>query len=126
MRMRTGCSSGVAAERPLSLGSQRRLDGSNPHAVAFQLAELRRELAESSEELGTSLPGEALAKLAEAVRAVDLGEFEAESGPTLEQACAKLAGLLERLRAASFGLSDELQRRFFSHASTPLPLGVGT
>jgi uncharacterized circularly permuted ATP-grasp superfamily protein/uncharacterized alpha-E superfamily protein len=102
------------------------LDGSNPHAVAFQLAELRRELAESSAELGTSLPGEALEKLAEAVRAVDLGEFEAESGPTLEQACAKLAGLLERLRAASFGLSDELQRRFFSHASTPLPLGVGT
>ena len=96
-------------------------DATNPHAVAFQLRELPQHLARTAAELGGAVFGAALGPLAEALRAFPLAGFEAESGAELKIACADLAALLERARAAAFGLSDELQRRFFTHAGTPAP-----
>ena len=32
--------------------------------------------------------------------------------------------LLGRTERAAFGLSDDLQRRFFTHAGTPAPVGI--
>ena len=36
-----------------------------------------------------------------------------------------MAALLARVERAAYELSDELQRRFFTHAGTPAPLGIG-
>ncbi len=99
-------------------------DATNPHAVAFQLRELPQHLARTAAELGGAVFGAALGPLADALRAFPLAGFEAESGAELKIACADLASLLERARSAAFGLSDELQRRFFTHAGTPAPLGA--
>jgi len=98
-------------------------DESNPHAVAFQLAELPRLLEDTAAELGGAVPGADFKPLAVALRADPLAGFEPESGAALERACTDLAALLVRVRRAAFGLSDELQRRFFTHAGTPVPLG---
>jgi hypothetical protein len=68
--------------------------------------------------------GAALGPLARALRTAPLEGFEPEGGAALEKACADLAALLELARGAAFGLSDELQRRFFTHAGTPAPLGA--
>jgi uncharacterized alpha-E superfamily protein len=93
------------------------LDDTNPHAVAFQM----RELA-LGQELDLGLQG--LAPLGEALRNTPLGGFQLEAGQVLEASCAELASLLVRIERVAFGLSDELQRRFFTHAGTPVPVGI--
>ncbi len=99
------------------------LDGENPHAVVFQVRELLRNLAASAEELAAPMPDADLRGLALALSAVDLAAFEAEDGASVEPACAALGKLLSDVRAGAFRLSDDLHRRFFSHAGTPAPLG---
>ena len=99
-------------------------DETNPHAVAFQLRELPDHLERTAAELGGAVMGAALGPLAKALRGMSLAGFEPEGGAALEAACVDLARLLDAARAAAFGLSDELQRRFFTHAGTPAPLGV--
>jgi uncharacterized circularly permuted ATP-grasp superfamily protein/uncharacterized alpha-E superfamily protein len=101
-------------------------DESNPHSVAFQLRELSILLAHTAVELGREVSGDFLAPLAAAFRAAPLDGFEPETGEVLELACRDLALLLGRAEQAAYGLSDELQRRFFSHAGTPAPLGQGS
>ena len=98
-------------------------DETNPHAVAFQLRELPLHLERTAAELGGEAMGAALGPLARALRTAPLEGFEPEGGAALEEACADLAALLELARGAAFGLSDELQRRFFTHAGTPAPRG---
>jgi uncharacterized alpha-E superfamily protein len=104
-------------------------DETNPHAVAFQLAELGAMLDRTAAELGQEVPKAVAVELLEpvrlALRAVGLDGFEQEAGPTVEAAAKNLAALLGRAERAAFGLSDELQRRFFSHAGTPAPVGIG-
>jgi len=93
------------------------LDDTNPHAVAFQLREL---LLIQEPDLGLH----ALAPLGEALRNTPLGGFQSEAGEVLETSCTELASLLLRIERAAFGHSDELQRRFFTHAGTPVPVGI--
>ncbi len=99
-------------------------DQTNPHAIGFQLRELPEDLERTAAELGGAVMGAALGPLGKALRGMSLAGFEPEGGPALEAACLDLARLLDGARAAAFGLSDELQRRFFTHAGTPAPLGV--
>ncbi len=101
-------------------------DESNPHAVAFQLRELWLSVERTAAELGREVSGDVLGPLSLLLRAVSLEGFEPEEGSVLEVSCASLAELLGRAERAAVGLSDELQRRFFSHAGTPAPLGHGT
>lgn len=99
-------------------------DETNPHAVAFQVRELLSTLARVSEELGGDRLGNALAPLALELRRARLDGFEPESGEVLEGACLELAQRLGRIEQVGFSLSDEVQRRFFTHAGTPVPLGI--
>jgi len=93
-------------------------DESNPHAVAFQLRELAISLAAAAGELGHDVPGDVLGPLAARLQGVSLVGFEPEEGELLERSCAELGTLLADTQRAAFALSDELQRRFFSHAGT--------
>lgn len=101
-------------------------DESNPHSVAFQLRELAVAVERTAVELGREVSADVLGPLLGTVRTAPLDGFEPEEGSVLEAACADLALLLGRTERAAVGLSDELQRRFFSHAGTPAPLGQGT
>jgi uncharacterized alpha-E superfamily protein len=101
-------------------------DESNPHSVAFQLRELALSVDRTAVELGREVSSDVVGPLVLAFRDASLGGFEPEEGEVLETACASLSALLSRAERAAFGLSDELQRRFFSHAGTPAPLGQGT
>ena len=94
-------------------------DETNPHAVAFQLRELAVSLTAAAGELGAAVPDDPLAALAARLRAVGLAGFEPEEGELLERSCADLGTLLGDTQRAAFALSDQLQRRFFSHAGTP-------
>ena len=100
-------------------------DESNPHAVAFQLRELWLSVERTAAELGREVTSDGIGPLAVALRSVRLEGFEPEEGSVLEASCKELADLLGRAERAAVGLSDELQRRFFSHAGTPAPLGPG-
>jgi uncharacterized circularly permuted ATP-grasp superfamily protein/uncharacterized alpha-E superfamily protein len=104
-------------------------DETNPHAVGFQLAELGAMLDRTAAELGQDVPKALGAELLEPVRAAlggfGLAGFEQEAGRAVDEAASALAALLGRAERASFALSDELQRRFFSHAGTPAPVGIG-
>lgn len=97
------------------------LDPSNPHAVLFQLDDLLRNLDAAAAELGAAMPDADLRAVRGALEAVDLAAFEPEQGEALEAACAALAGSLGAARSTAFQLSDDLHRRFFSHAGTPAP-----
>jgi uncharacterized alpha-E superfamily protein len=129
------------------------LDGSNPHAVVFQIHDLLKNLDACGEELGAAMPDAELRRLARALDDVDLAAFEVPGaggssrppatpgvvppgkagvevacvppGKTgVEGACTALAALLAEVRAAGFALSDALHRQFFSHAGTPAPTGM--
>lgn len=100
------------------------LDPSNPHAVVFQLRDLLRDLEASAAELESEMPGAELRALGEALSTLDLAAFDPEGDGSIEPAAAALARLLADVRAAAFRLSDDLHRRFFSHAGTPVPLGL--
>ena len=102
-------------------------DETNPHSVHFQVVELVSLLARTATELGQHGPtpsSEELAALAEAWREAPLEGFDHDAGEELEHACFALARLLARAERASLAMSDELQRRFFTHAATPAPLGI--
>jgi uncharacterized alpha-E superfamily protein len=101
-------------------------DESNPHSVVFQLRELSLSMERTAIELGSEVSGDATASIMRALAAIPLGGFEPEAGKELDAACAELEALLRRAEQAAGGLSDDLQRRFFSHAGTPAPLGHGT
>jgi uncharacterized alpha-E superfamily protein len=95
------------------------IEETNPHAVAFQLRELSHALERVGAEVGGAVSPRGVDALLAALRAAPLAGFEADAGDALEAACADLAAVLERTQAAAFELSDELQRRFFTHAGTP-------
>jgi uncharacterized alpha-E superfamily protein len=103
-------------------------DETNPHSVAFQLREIASTLDRIAMELeaGEALTGAVRSEtaLADALRDLSLAGFEPEAGDALESACADLSTFLGRVEHATFELSDDLQRRFFSHAGTPAPLGL--
>ena len=101
-------------------------DETNPHAVAFQVRDLSITLERTVAELGGDVSANVLAPLAQELRDVSLEGFEPETGEILEAACADLAALLHRAERAAFGISDHLQRRFFTHAGTPAPVGIET
>jgi uncharacterized circularly permuted ATP-grasp superfamily protein/uncharacterized alpha-E superfamily protein len=100
-------------------------DETNPHAVAFQVRELTSALDRTAVELGGEGAGRLLGPLAAALVGTALVGFEPESGDVLEAACAELAALLNGAERVAYGVSDELHRRFFTHAGTPAPVGVG-
>jgi uncharacterized alpha-E superfamily protein len=91
-------------------------DETNPHAVAFQLRELDATLATITTELRVAHLGGPIAELGTSLRSIPLDGFEPEFGSILEGACANLAALLVRIEHVSLGMSDELQRLFFTHA----------
>jgi uncharacterized circularly permuted ATP-grasp superfamily protein/uncharacterized alpha-E superfamily protein len=99
-------------------------DETNPHAIAFQLREVAAILERIAIDAGGGALGDEMQSIALALRAAPLAGFEPESGGVLEAACADLAALLSRAERAAFALSDDVQRRFFTHAGTPAPLGV--
>ena len=100
-------------------------DETNPHSLAFQLRDLAHTFAGTAKELGGDPPGDALVPLAKALSRTSLDGFEGESGELLERACSDLSDLVYRIERGAYAVSDELQRRFFSHAGTPEPLGGG-
>lgn len=100
------------------------LDDTNPHAVAFQVRELASTLRRVAGEIGGGISDVGFTALTETLRATSLASFEPEQGEDLEIACAGLAAELARTEKLAFGLSDELQRRYFSHAGTAAPLGI--
>jgi uncharacterized alpha-E superfamily protein len=90
------------------------LDETNPHSVAFQLRELAVALVRTHAELGGE-PTAELSALIAALRNLPLAGFEPEKGEDLEGACKSLAGVLERAERLAYSVSDDLQRRFFTH-----------
>jgi uncharacterized alpha-E superfamily protein len=100
-------------------------DETNPHSVAFQLRELTAALERTAVEVGGDVLGDGLAPLVEALAQAPLEGFEPESGAELEAACAELAARLALAERVAYEISDDLQRRFFTHAGTPAPLGLG-
>lgn len=102
-------------------------DQSNPHAVAFQLVELSQMIDRIGQELGLppgTISTEPILRLRGQLREVPLYELEPEGGEELERACSELSQLTARLERVAYALSDDLQRRFFTHAKTPAPLGI--
>jgi uncharacterized circularly permuted ATP-grasp superfamily protein/uncharacterized alpha-E superfamily protein len=99
-------------------------DETNPHAIAFQLREMAGTMERISAELGIGLMTDVLGPLADTLARAPLAGFEPESGEVLEAACAELAALVGRTERAALSLSDEAQRRFFTHAGTPAPVGI--
>lgn len=99
-------------------------DETNPHAIAFALRELSISCAAVASELGGASELDTFAPLSTELRGLSLEGFELESGERLAAACEHLAELLERVERAVYGFSDELQRRFFTHAATPAPIGI--
>lgn len=93
-------------------------DESNPRGVVFQLSELLSSLERMTVELGTDVSTDEVRALAGSLRALSLACFEVESGDALETACHDLSKVLFEVEQAVYGVSDELQRRFFSHAAT--------
>lgn len=100
------------------------LDETNPHAVAFQLRELAITLVRTAAELGGDVSTEDLGPLIATLRTLPLVGFEPESGEVLEAACTNLVGVLERAEQIACAISDDLHRRFFTHAATPAPVGI--
>ncbi len=101
------------------------LDESNPHSVLFQLNELAQMLQRVRGELGPGAPvRDVVSPVALELRRTPLAGFDRDPGDELETACTSLAALLVRTEKVGYALSDELQRRFFSHAGTPAPLGI--
>jgi uncharacterized circularly permuted ATP-grasp superfamily protein/uncharacterized alpha-E superfamily protein len=101
------------------------LDDTNPHAVAFQLRELALSLVRTAAELGGDVASHDLGPLIASLRTLPLVGFEPESGEVVDAACANLQVLLERAEQVACDISDDLQRRFFTHAATPAPVGIG-
>jgi uncharacterized alpha-E superfamily protein len=90
------------------------LDETNPHAVAFQLRELAVALVRTHAELGGE-PTAELSALIASLRNLPLAGFEPEKGQDLENACTNLAAVLDRAERLAYSVSDDLQRRFFTH-----------
>ncbi len=92
------------------------MDTTNPHAVLFQVREIEDTLRE------LSAPVEAFAELSRASASLAAFPLDslAEEGDTLAAACKELGVLLAQTERAGYALSDELSRRFFSHAGSPL------
>jgi len=101
------------------------LDDTNPHAVAFQLRELAISLVRTAAELGGDVSTDDLGPLIAALRTLPLVGFEPESGEVVDAACANLLVLLQRAEQVAYEISDDLQRRFFTHAATPASVGIG-
>jgi uncharacterized alpha-E superfamily protein len=99
-------------------------DETNPHAVAFQLRELSLTLERIAAEVGGEAVGDVQGLFADVLANVSLEGLEADANDVVEAACADLAMLLGRIERAAFGLSDRVQRRFFTHAETPAPVGI--
>ena len=82
-------------------------------------------LARNAEVLGGDDVSRAiLESLVEALGRAPLDGFEPESGEVLEAACVELEASLNLAERAANGVSDELRRRFFTHAGTPAPLST--
>ena len=101
------------------------LDETNPHSVLFQLNELAQMLQRVRGELEPGAPvSDIVSPAALELRRTSLAGFDRDPGDDLDDACAALATLLARTEKVGYALSDELQRRFFSHAGSPAPLGI--
>jgi uncharacterized circularly permuted ATP-grasp superfamily protein/uncharacterized alpha-E superfamily protein len=100
------------------------LDETNPHSVVFQLRELDDEVGRVTTELGGERPGAPLSAVLATLREPWVAAFDTDDRLALEEACATLAVTLGRAREAAFALSDELARRFFSHAGSPASVGL--
>jgi uncharacterized alpha-E superfamily protein len=100
------------------------LDETNPHSVAFQLRDLAIALVRTAAELGGDVSTEDLGPLIATLRTLPLVGFEPESGEVVDAACANLITLLGRAEQIAYAVSDDLQRRFFTHAATAAPVGI--
>ncbi len=101
------------------------IDETNPHSVAFQLREMGTMLRLIESELEVEGLARGFPPLAQRLRTFPLAGFEPASGDVLEAACAALGAILGESERYAYGVSDDLQRRFFTHAGTPAPLGIG-
>ncbi len=92
-------------------------DESNPHAVGFQLVGLDHALAALATRLGFH-PANNLRLLIRAFHTFDLAQLD-DLGRTGAPAPENdgLVALLAACHRAAYGLSDEIARRFFIHAS---------
>ncbi|MCB1890403.1 MAG: circularly permuted type 2 ATP-grasp protein [Rhodocyclaceae bacterium] len=94
-------------------------DATNPHAVAFQLENLRRYLFRNTRMLGQPRPLQ-LDIAADHLHAFDLTRFE---GRDHEAASRELAELLAEIESAAYEVSDELHRQYFSHTAQAARMG---
>lgn len=100
------------------------LDRTNPHAIAFQLRELVGLLERVRVELGGERAGQRLDGTLAALEAFDLSGFDSDAPDLLDRASEVLADVLAEVERTAYAVSDEIGRRFFSHAGTPAPVGV--
>lgn len=100
------------------------LDRTNPHAIAFQLRELVGLLERVRAELGGERVGQRLDGTLAALEAFDLSGFDDDAPEVLDRASEVLADTLAEVERTAYAVSDEIGRRFFSHAGSPAPLGV--
>ena len=91
------------------------MDITNPHALLFQVHEIEDTLRELHAPASASA---ALTDVAAALGAFPLDAL-AEDGNALVAAKKELGSLLARAERAGYALSDELSRRYFSHAGAP-------
>jgi uncharacterized circularly permuted ATP-grasp superfamily protein/uncharacterized alpha-E superfamily protein len=90
-------------------------DHTNPHSVRFQIDVLRDYLARAARELGHAYPSLMIDPLARRLEDFDLSRFEDDDNPEL--AVGTVRTLLAEAVDCAQKLSDELQRRHFTHTS---------
>lgn len=88
-------------------------DRSNTHAVAFQLEQLQRELPEVARATRQLLPPD-VGQITQRLQGLDLRPF---SEPDCDDACQRLATLLNELISTAGNVSDDIQRQSFTHTS---------
>ncbi|MFO0615645.1 MAG: circularly permuted type 2 ATP-grasp protein [Polyangiaceae bacterium] len=96
----------------------------NPHAIAFQLRDLSLMVDRASVALERDLSSDPLMDAARALSEGGLREFDTDEPAPLDAACRRLSALLADAERVAFATSDDIQRRFFTHAGTPTPLGI--
>ena len=100
------------------------LDESNPRSVGYQLLQLEELVAALGSDVAPRRSAAnrfTLAALTQ-LRLFDVAALTAQSAEPAGEASAALAALLEQLSALLAQLSDELTRRYFSHADAPQQL----
>jgi uncharacterized alpha-E superfamily protein len=91
-------------------------DGTNPRALAFQLAAMSGLLAQLPLDPRAPSPTREQQLVAHAIDALASADFDALSQPGADEAFDRLTGLLDLLDEDLRGVSDSITFHYFSHA----------